>query len=106
LSDEPEEGLLSSTEHYGWWKDGEKGHHSVGMETETFAGTVGYDAHTIRGDPERDIHFSGISYKQHILQGSRGWAGDRLGDRCNSLFIQKENGKTMSGEERVAFAPA
>jgi hypothetical protein len=26
-----------------------------------------------------------------------------LGDKCISLFIQKEKGKTMSNEERMAF---
>jgi hypothetical protein len=73
------------------------------MEKKHFGTSFGYGAHSARVSSERDIRFSGISYGQHILQGSWGWIGNRLGDKCDSLFTQKENGKVLSNEERAAF---
>jgi hypothetical protein len=67
----------------------------------THFGTVGSDAHIIRVSFERDIHFSRLSYRKHIFQGSWGWIDNCLGDKCNSLFIQKET--AISGQATEAL---
>jgi hypothetical protein len=44
-----------------------KGEKHGEMEKKHFGTSFGYDAHIIRVSSERDIPFSGISYRQHIL---------------------------------------
>src|SRR5271155_1328239 len=61
------------------------------MET-SGVGTVGHDAHVVRGSSERNIHFTVLSYGQPVPEGNRSWIDNCRGDKRVSLFVQNENG--------------
>jgi len=73
-------------------------------------GTIVADTRSIRISFKCGIHFSGISYRKHILSGSWDWIGNFMGDKCNSLFCsEKENDKLMIFSEigqRLGWCPS